>query len=97
MSLNKGYHTKFQIRSSYIPFVVILTSMNKIFATSPNGHHTMKISFIVANIDLFYFLVNLHGAHALFVVHVVHLSYKDHRKASFHVVLLKVQISFCYT
>ncbi|MFS7957639.1 hypothetical protein Hanom_Chr07g00668741 [Helianthus anomalus] len=58
----------------------------------------MRISFIVANIDLFHFLVNLHGTHALFVVHVVHLSYEDHRKASFQfVVLSKVQISFCYT
>ncbi|KAJ0879578.1 hypothetical protein HanRHA438_Chr10g0453111 [Helianthus annuus] len=58
----------------------------------------MRISFIVANIDTFHFLVNPHVTHALFVAHVVHLSYEDHRRASFQfIVLLKVQISFRYT
>ncbi|MFS7980970.1 hypothetical protein Hanom_Chr10g00945441 [Helianthus anomalus] len=58
----------------------------------------MRISFIVENIDLFHFLVNSHITHALFVVHVIHLNYEDHRRASSQFVMLsKVQISFCYT
>ncbi|KAJ0435101.1 hypothetical protein HanIR_Chr17g0889501 [Helianthus annuus] len=36
----------------------------------------MNISFIVANIDLFHFLVNPHITHALFVVYVIRLLYK---------------------
>ncbi|MFS7913992.1 hypothetical protein Hanom_Chr02g00148191 [Helianthus anomalus] len=58
----------------------------------------MRISFIVANIYPFHFLVNPHVTHELFVAHVVHLSYEDHRRASLQfVVLSKVQISFRYT
>ncbi|KAJ0546982.1 hypothetical protein HanIR_Chr08g0366991 [Helianthus annuus] len=58
----------------------------------------MRISFILAIIDLFHFLINPHVTHALFVVHVVHLSYENPRRASFQfVVLSKVQISFRYT
>ncbi|KAJ0466457.1 hypothetical protein HanIR_Chr14g0672381 [Helianthus annuus] len=30
----------------------------------------MRISFIVANIDSFHFLINPHAPHALFVTHV---------------------------
>ncbi|KAJ0495851.1 hypothetical protein HanIR_Chr12g0613561 [Helianthus annuus] len=47
----------------------------------------MRISFIVANIDLFHFLVNPHFTHALFVAHVVRLIYKDPWRASFEFII----------
>ncbi|KAJ0521133.1 hypothetical protein HanIR_Chr10g0467371 [Helianthus annuus] len=55
----------------------------------------MRISFIVANIDLFHFLVNPHVTHALFVAHMIPLLYEDHWRASFRFIILsKIKYHF---
>ncbi|KAF5812681.1 hypothetical protein HanXRQr2_Chr03g0089251 [Helianthus annuus] len=56
----------------------------------------MRISFIVANIDLFHFLVNPHFTHALFVAHVVRLIYEDHWRALFQFVIKSSNIISLY-